>query len=842
MMRLIGYLMAFVVFVYYMTAFHYEIVFRSLPNAGVFYYSTEVSHLRASLYSNFPIWLFLIELFFGCALISGGKRISAGIAVKSFTRFFGLYSTAFFFLAVIGITLTINSPLSKMLSSDAFRGSRNPVIWLIQTSFSRTEYETGTGTIQPSDIHRFQYEIGHNVPFGGVNPQYPLWTPRYMATQTPASINNVIVLILESVGVEEMQMHKDGRPIMPNLLAIAAENIYFENFFAGSTKSNQVLPAIFAGIPPQTHRTFLWNIPVPNFQGLPDQLRQKGYQTAYFHGSDLSFEQQRIFLKMAGFDNIFDYEPSLEKSSRGWGYDDETMLNMLGEWIQAHGDQPYFTTLFTLSTHDPFLLPESYQPVFTEKRPPPNENGTWFSLVNKADQYAFYLESLHFLDSAIGKFYEWYRSASLPGKTLLIIVGDHVTSLHNESEEIENDYMRFSVPLIFAGIPNDLVATYRQYAHRLSTHFDIPATIAGLMGIDRLPGDQGINLFMSEDKWPQHRLIYAVGGHNNERVYVWTPECQVELDSYRKLRRVINREMPSPARHVTPAEAKKILEQRIVPFFQILFPLNQYLITNNAYYPPYAARVPEFHPIAQAPAPILVSHRGNTKGPESDVPENTPEAIEAAIKAGFEWVEIDIQLTWDAIPVLLHDPEIKDEDGNLIDVVKLKYEEIRSLKGYENTISLAAALERYLDQIGFLIEAKPQKKVDHNYLLNRKIIELIKDHPLKHKIIIDSFSKLSAMFIKNRCDCVVGFDAPYKQEVTVEHLKGFRMMDMDWVYIHHDFVTPDLIANAHKIGLRVMVYIVNDPAVLDQWNANFFPDGILTDYTEIKEYCLRKFQ
>ncbi len=667
-----------------------------------------------------------------------------------------------------------------------------------------------------------------------------------MSAQTSSSndtdIENVIVLILESVGTKEMRMKKDGEPVMPNLCAIADDNIHFENFYAGGTKSNKALPAIFAGIPPQTYQTFLWAKPLPNFKGLPEKIHEKGFQTSYFHGSDLSFEQQRIFLQMAGFEKIFDYDPTLEKSAVGWGYDDETMFHRLRQWIESNGSQPYFTTLFTISTHDPFLLPDSHEPVFTDKKSSLNQDGTWLGVVSKTDQYALYTESLRFLDNALGEFYEWYKSEALPEKTLLVIVSDHVTSLHNEAEDIEKDHMRFSVPLIFAGLPEIQEKTYRQYTHRLSTHFDIPATIASLLGITPLSGDQGLNLFMPEAQWPQDRLIYAVGGHGNERVYAWTKAYQVEFDRHRQQIKMINHEMPENAKYVSAVEARATIKQRIIPFFKILFPLNRYLMVNNAYYPPEAASMTDFEPVSQTQTPIVVSHRGNTKGEKSDIPENTPEAIEAAIQAGFEWVEVDIQLTADAIPVLLHDSEIKDKNGDLADIGDLPFETIRAIRGDEKTISLAQALERYLDQIGFLIEVKPQKQIDRNYQVNRKISELIQDHPLKHKIMVDSFSQLSTMFIKNRCDCVVGFDAPYKRKLSIDDLKAIRMMEMDWVYVHHEAATPDLIENAHEMGLRVMVYTINDPALLDQWDAEVFPDGIMTDYAGIQQKILQKFQ
>ncbi|MDH3915170.1 MAG: glycerophosphodiester phosphodiesterase family protein [Chromatiales bacterium] len=51
------------------------------------------------------------------------------------------------------------------------------------------------------------------------------------------------------------------------------------------------------------------------------------------------------------------------------------------------------------------------------------------------------------------------------------------------------------------------------------------------------------------------------------------------------------------------------------------------------------------------PAPRLIAHRGWA----SRYPENSLEALEAALDAGARFVEFDVQLSADGVPVLLHD-------------------------------------------------------------------------------------------------------------------------------------------------------------------------------------------
>lgn len=77
--------------------------------------------------------------------------------------------------------------------------------------------------------------------------------------------------------------------------------------------------------------------------------------------------------------------------------------------------------------------------------------------------------------------------------------------------------------------------------------------------------------------------------------------------------------------------------------------------------------------------PQLVAHRGYPR----HYPENTLIGLEAAIAAGARFVEVDVQLSRDRVPVLFHDRDLKrlcDEHGKVHD---LHYEELWRLRAAE---------------------------------------------------------------------------------------------------------------------------------------------------------------
>ena len=115
--------------------------------------------------------------------------------------------------------------------------------------------------------------------------------------------------------------------------------------------------------------------------------------------------------------------------------------------------------------------------------------------------------------------------------------------------------------------------------------------------------------------------------------------------------------------------------------------------------------------------PRLVAHRGYPKY----YPENTLVGVEAALSAGACFVEVDVQLTADHVPVLYHDAglmRVSDINGVIMDrdassVVKMSAGEVRRLgNGYADVVvpTLAAfshLLSRWPQARAF-VEVKPE--------------------------------------------------------------------------------------------------------------------------------------
>ncbi len=75
----------------------------------------------------------------------------------------------------------------------------------------------------------------------------------------------------------------------------------------------------------------------------------------------------------------------------------------------------------------------------------------------------------------------------------------------------------------------------------------------------------------------------------------------------------------------------------------------------------------------------LVAHRGYA----ARYPENSLVALDAALKAGVRWLECDVQLSADHVPVLLHDADLARTAGDPRNVFDLTASELETVSVHE---------------------------------------------------------------------------------------------------------------------------------------------------------------
>jgi len=75
----------------------------------------------------------------------------------------------------------------------------------------------------------------------------------------------------------------------------------------------------------------------------------------------------------------------------------------------------------------------------------------------------------------------------------------------------------------------------------------------------------------------------------------------------------------------------------------------------------------------------LIAHRGNAR----DFPENTLPALQSAVELGIRFIEFDVQLSADGVPVVIHDHELERTTGIAGSVFDYSAQELTAIEAGE---------------------------------------------------------------------------------------------------------------------------------------------------------------
>jgi len=226
------------------------------------------------------------------------------------------------------------------------------------------------------------------------------------------------------------------------------------------------------------------------------------------------------------------------------------------------------------------------------------------------------------------------------------------------------------------------------------------------------------------------------------------------------------------------------------------------------------------------------------RGVWTEAPENTLGAMRAAIAAGADYIETDIQLSKDDVLVVAHDSDFSRLGGVARKVWDLTYEEIRAIP-----LGRDAAPE-FRNEVtptfeGLLVEAKGRIKVnielkyygDHEPGLAAKVIEAVRAHQMLDQVVIQSLEYEPLLEVRKL--------AP---EVAVGYLLSFNArepsrLDVDFLSVEQNRLDGPFIRKAHARGQQVYAWTVNTVEDM-QRQFDLGVDGVITDQSALARKTL----
>lgn len=298
---------------------------------------------------------------------------------------------------------------------------------------------------------------------------------------------NVVILIMESFGTEYL-----NKGYMPFLDSLKEQGLFFQNGFANGKRSIDAVPSIIAGIPklmtsPYTYSPYVGN----RINTLPSILKQEGYYTAFYHGGNNGTMGFDGFAHTAAFDHYYGKNeyPILSDYDGEWGIFDEPYFQYFAKQLDTH-PQPFFTTLFSLSSHHPYTIPKQYKETFPK---------------GNLDIH----ESIGYSDYALKRFFQTAQNKEWFNNTLFIITADHTSQA--EEKYYNNLLGLFRIPILFYA-PNDSII--QGTSKKIAQQIDIFPSVLGYLGYDKKIVAFGNNLFDNQEK------NYSITHHNNIYQYI----------------------------------------------------------------------------------------------------------------------------------------------------------------------------------------------------------------------------------------------------------------------------------------------------------------------------------
>ncbi|MFC2100655.1 LTA synthase family protein [Bacteroidota bacterium] len=248
--------------------------------------------------------------------------------------------------------------------------------------------------------------------------------------------NNVVIIILESFSKEHIgalsnfEDSTSKASFTPFLDSLIQHSYTCYNAYANGTRSIESIPAIISGFPTLMDMDLISSpYASNNINSLISLLKPYGYYATFFHGGNNGTMNFDSYAMLAGYDEYYGRnEYNNDKDYDGkWGIFDEEFLQYMVSKLDGM-QKPFLSTVFTLSSHHPYTIPEKHKERFLKGDCPIQE-------------------CIMYSDYALKNFFESIYSKDWFSNTLFVITADHTSEICNpEYNTLSN---RYAIPIIF---------------------------------------------------------------------------------------------------------------------------------------------------------------------------------------------------------------------------------------------------------------------------------------------------------------------------------------------------------------------------------------------------------
>lgn len=267
---------------------------------------------------------------------------------------------------------------------------------------------------------------------------------------------NVVVIILESFTADIVAGLGGESGITPNLDSLIQHGLLFENIYSTGFRTDQGIVSVLNGWPATPYHSIIRSEDkCSRLPSIGQTFSKNGYSTTFYYGGESNFSNLNSYVRAQGFQTLVDGSFFDDAAARGqWGvHDQAVLLRQLDDLDKLH--QPFFSTVVTLSNHEPFDVP-----------PPVRFSGE--------DQSSKFRNAAAYTDASLGIYFEQAAKKNWFKNTLFVLVADHAHELPQHKNIIYPEGRR--IPLLFYG-PALSPSFQGTRCSKLGGHQDLPVTL-----------------------------------------------------------------------------------------------------------------------------------------------------------------------------------------------------------------------------------------------------------------------------------------------------------------------------------------------------------------------------
>jgi phosphoglycerol transferase MdoB-like AlkP superfamily enzyme len=286
---------------------------------------------------------------------------------------------------------------------------------------------------------------------------------------------NIVIILLESWTADAIESLTGTQDVTPNFHALEKEGLLFTRFYSNGHRSQQAISSLLSSFPPVPHYDITANHEkYRHLPAFPAILQEHHYNTSFYFGGNLDYGNIRSFLYHADFKKIIEEKNLRNASPRGkLGIHDEYMFAYhAAELTQA--EEPFFSILFTLSSHSPYDQPKEIPPLQWDAPEMP------------------YTNSVKYTDHWLGVYFENVKKQPWYDNTLFIIVADHSHVSHLGRNYYSKEYQH--VPMLWVGkvLKEEYIG---KQCGIVSSHIDLAPTLLNQLNYPKEAFKWGKDIF-----------------------------------------------------------------------------------------------------------------------------------------------------------------------------------------------------------------------------------------------------------------------------------------------------------------------------------------------------------